>query len=457
MPSPRETRLSPRAIPREVRAILVRLGESGHRSWLVGGVVRDLLLGRARHDPGEFDVATPARPEEVTRLFPKVIPTGIEHGTVTVVEGGFRVEVTTFRGEGDYVDGRRPSVVTFHGDLTEDLARRDFTVNAMAWDPLAGELRDPFGGARDLGRRIVRAVGDARERFAEDGLRPLRAARFVSQLGFRLAKATRQAIPGALPVVSRVSRERIAEELSRLLVGPHAAAGLRTLADTGLLAVVVPRLAAVPADRIRHAVAVASEPFAACRGGRAGDARERCRLLRLAALLHVLPPEEARETVVALRLPGRVATGVVALCGKRRALDGDGPLSAAGGRPGVRRWLSDVGPELAPVLLELWAADARHQGARTRTRVAEVRALRVRVAAELRRGPPLGTADLAVGGSEVMRVLEVEGGREVGDALRYLLDLVLEDPDRNTKGRLSRYLHAWRETRARPGGEDPGH
>src|SRR5512139_2413585 len=115
MPRPREKRLAPRAVPREVRAILVRLGDAGHRSWLVGGVVRDLLLGRARHDPGEFDVATPARPDEVTRLFPKVIPTGIEHGTVTVVEAGFRVEVTTFRGEGDYVDGRRPSVVTFHG------------------------------------------------------------------------------------------------------------------------------------------------------------------------------------------------------------------------------------------------------------------------------------------------------------------------------------------------------
>ncbi|HQR31055.1 MAG TPA: tRNA cytidylyltransferase, partial [Anaeromyxobacteraceae bacterium] len=226
-------------VPAGVRGVLSRLRAAGHPSWVVGGVVRDLLLGRVRHDPDEFDVATPATPQQVQALFRKVVPTGIEHGTVTVLEDGARVEVTTFRGEGEYVDGRRPSSVTFHGDLDADLARRDFTVNAMAWDPLDGELRDPFGGRRDLSAGRIRAVGEARDRFAEDGLRPLRAVRFVSQLGFRLAPGTRAAIPGALPVVARVSRERMAEELSRLLVGPHSAAGLETLRATGLLGVVL--------------------------------------------------------------------------------------------------------------------------------------------------------------------------------------------------------------------------
>ncbi len=451
----REPRLRSRSVPRAVLDVLRRLRDGGHPSWLVGGVVRDLLLARSRHDPGEFDVATPAAPTEVQALFQKVIPTGIDHGTVTVVEGGARVEVTTFRGEGDYLDGRRPSQVTFHGDLEADLARRDFTVNAMAWDPLRDELRDPFGGRADLARKLIRAVGDPRQRFAEDGLRPLRAARFVSQLGFRLVPSTRDAIPGALGVVALVSRERMAEELSRLLVGPNAAAGLATLSSTGLLGIVLPRLAVLPPGRVRHAVAVASEPFASCRRTGAGVDRERCRLLRMAALLHVLPPEDAMHAVVEIRLPNRLATGVVALSGGRCALDEQGPPGLEGSPAEVRRWIAAVGRERAPLFLDLWRADARHQGARTAKRVDEVRRFRARVAAELRRQPPLSVAELALGGQEVMDLLPGISGRQVGEALRLLLDDVLDAPSRNTKSCLSGRLRAW--WGARSGGpEGPG-
>ena len=440
------SRLRADAVPDEVKAVLRRLGEAGHRSWLVGGVVRDLLLSRVRHDPGEFDLATPATPDQVQRLFRKVVPTGIEHGTVTVLEGSARVEVTTFRGEADYLDGRRPSRVTFHGDLEADLARRDFTINAMAWDPLAGELRDPFGGRADLARKRIRAVGTARERFGEDGLRPLRAVRFVSQLGCELAPATRRAIPAALPVVAQVSRERVAEELSRLLVGPHAAQGLRALSATGLLSVVLPRLGTMPAERIRHALAVASEPFPSCAGREDGD-RDRCRLLRLAALLHVLPPEEALQSVVELRLPNRVATAVVTLSGARRGLDDGPPPGLDGDGVEVRRFLSAAGREHAPLLLDLWTADARHQGPRSARRVAEVTRLRSRVSAELRRNPPLAVADLALGGTDVMEILGTPGGREVGEGLRHLLDAVLLDPAANTRAGLSGHLRDWWQAR----------
>jgi tRNA nucleotidyltransferase (CCA-adding enzyme) len=436
-------RLRARDIPVPVLGVLRRLTDAGHRAWLVGGVVRDLLLARARHDPDEFDVASKATPAEVQALFRKVIPTGIDHGTVTVVEGGARVEVTTFRGEEAYVDGRRPSRVTFHDDLEADLARRDFTVNAMAWDPLGGELRDPHGGRADLTRKLIRAVGDPRERFAEDGLRPLRGVRFVSQLGFRLAPSTRQAIPGALEVVSLVSRERVAEELSRLLVGPHAAEGIAALSATGLLPVVLPRLAALPRARVRHALAVASEPFALRRRAGQEDDRERRRLLRMAALLHVLPPEVARQAVVELRLPNRLATGVVALSGGFCALDENGPPGGEGGAAGTRRWLSSVGRERAPLFLALWKADARHQGARTASRVAEVRRFQARAAAELRGGAPLSVAELALGGKDIMAVLPGISGREVGEALRLLLDEVLEAPSANTRSRLSGRLRAW--------------
>jgi tRNA nucleotidyltransferase (CCA-adding enzyme) len=405
----------------------------------VGGLVRDLLLRRARTDPAEFDVATPATPDQVAPLFRRVIPTGVEHGTVTVLEGALRIEVTTFRGEGPYEDGRRPSAVTFHADLEADLARRDFTMNAMAWDPLAGpggEFRDPFGGAADVRRRIVRAVGDPRARFEEDGLRPLRAVRFAAQLGAVLEPRTRAAIRPALPVVDRVSRERVAEEVTRLLAAPHAARGIALLAGTGLLPRLLPAAAALPPRALAHAVAVASAPFRPA----AGDP-ERLRLLRLAALLHRLPPDAARAEVLALRMPNRVGDGV-------RDLLAAGPCRGAAGAAWprtpaeVRRWLSSVGPRRAPDVLALWGADAAHQGARSGRLAAEVRALSRRVAGVLAERPPLAVGDLALDGRAVMGVLGT-GGPAVGEALRHLLALVLDDPARNRAEVLEGALRAW--------------
>jgi tRNA nucleotidyltransferase (CCA-adding enzyme) len=419
--------------------VLERLRGAGHRSWLVGGVVRDLLVGRRRPDPAEFDVATPATPAEVAPLFRRVVPTGIEHGTVTVLEGGCRIEITTFRGEGPYEDGRRPSSVTFHTDLEADLARRDFTMNALAWDPLAGpagEFRDPFGGEADIRRRVIRAVGDPRERFEEDGLRPLRAVRFAAQHGARLEPRTRAAIAPAGPAVRRVSRERVAEEVSRLLVAPHADRGIALLAETGLLDVLFPGLEPLPPRDRRHAVAVASAPFRAA----AGDP-ERLRTLRLAGLLHPVLPGEARDEVLALRLPNRVGDGV-------RDLLAAGPclgrrLDPLPRRPAeVRRWLSRVGPGRAADLLSLWGADASHQGARAGRLEAAVRALRRRVAGVLAARPPLATGDLALDGRQVMAVLGT-AGPAVGEALRHLLDVVLEEPARNDRATLESELRSW--------------
>jgi tRNA nucleotidyltransferase (CCA-adding enzyme) len=280
MPLPAPLRRA--VFPPDVTRVLSRLAEAGHRSWVVGGAVRDLLLHRPR-PPLDFDLATPATPQQVTALFPRVIPTGVEHGTVTILTTGkLKLEVTTFRGEGAYTDGRRPESVTFHTDLEEDLARRDFTINAMAFDPLARTLADPFDGQRDLRAGVIRAVGDAGERFAEDGLRPLRAVRFAGQLGFALHPATRRAIRGALPVVGRVSRERVAEELSRLAVSPHVARAFDLLGATGLLEVIAPPLAGLPPARRRHLGRMA----AALRGspGAPPDLA-----LRLTALVHAAP------------------------------------------------------------------------------------------------------------------------------------------------------------------------
>src|SRR6058998_831511 len=191
-------------------AVLRTLRAAGKQAWIAGGAVRDLLRGKAADD---FDVATDALPEQVVKLFPRVIPTGAQHGTVTVLSGEHKIEVTTFRGEGPYLDGRRPSSVTFLGDIEGDLARRDFTVNAIAWDPLSDDLRDPFGGVGDLERHRLRAVGDPLARFREDGLRPLRAIRFASTLRLALDRPTEKAIPETLDIFAKVAWERIRDEL----------------------------------------------------------------------------------------------------------------------------------------------------------------------------------------------------------------------------------------------------
>ncbi len=205
-------------IPADVLAVCQRLRAAGRQAHLVGGGVRDLLLGRS---PADFDLATDARPEAVLELFGRsfAIPTGLKHGTVTVLTEGPRrpVEVTTFRGEGAYFDGRRPSSVTYVDSLAEDLSRRDFTMNAVAFDPVDGRLTDPFDGRGDLRRRLVRAVGDPLVRFREDGLRPMRAVRQAAQLEFEIDPPTLAAIPATLEVFRKVSAERVRDELFKLL------------------------------------------------------------------------------------------------------------------------------------------------------------------------------------------------------------------------------------------------
>jgi tRNA nucleotidyltransferase (CCA-adding enzyme) len=424
------------SLPGPLLDVLRRLGGAGHRSWIVGGAVRDLLLRRHR-ETNDFDVATPATPQEVMALFRKVVPTGVEHGTVTVIADGLALEVTTFRGEGRYVDGRRPESVTFHRDLEADLARRDLTINALAWDPLGGEFRDPHGGRRDLARRVVRAVGVAEERFAEDGLRPMRAVRFAAQLGYRLAPATRAAIPGALAVVRKVAVERISEELGRLVVARHAAAGVALLRSTGLLEVVLPRLAAEPPRALEHAVRVLArvppEPAA-----------------RFAALLHVVGAAAAERTLLALRQPRRVSDEVAALLRGHACLVATpaGALPRAAGD--VRRFLSRTGPHRASTLVALARAEAAAlPPARARAAAREVKKLERGISQILRGAPPLLPQDLALDGREAMRVLAVPPGPEIGEALRHLLDRVLDDPALNTPDALEAELRRWWAARAR--------
>lgn len=220
-------------IPSEVEYFLRRLCDSGYEAYLVGGCVRDFLLGEA---PNDFDVTTSALPEETAAVFAsdRVVATGLKHGTVTVLHGGVSVEITTYRTEGAYSDGRHPDSVAFTRSLVEDLRRRDFTVNAMAMD-IDGRIEDPFGGREDLNARLLRAVGNPETRFFEDALRILRVFRFCAKLGFAVEPQTLAAAFALSPRLEMVSRERVFAELDKLLCAPHAADALSLMADGGVL------------------------------------------------------------------------------------------------------------------------------------------------------------------------------------------------------------------------------
>ena len=199
------------------RECLERLKSAGYAAYPVGGCVRDVLLGR---EPGDVDICTAAHPEAVMALFPRAVPTGIVHGTVTIPTEDGNVEITTFRRDGDYADARHPDSVSFDAGLLEDLRRRDFTVNAMAMDS-DGEVIDPLGGRKDLRSKIIRCVGEADRRFSEDALRMLRGVRFAAQLGFEIEEGTRAAMRRNAPLTAKVSRERIKAEMEKTLLSPR--------------------------------------------------------------------------------------------------------------------------------------------------------------------------------------------------------------------------------------------
>ena len=271
--------MEPFSPPAPVLAALQRLRQCGFEAWAVGGCVRDSLLGRPPHD---WDITTSALPHQTMEVFSgfRLLQTGLHHGTVTLLLEEEAIEITTYRVDGPYSDGRRPDSVTFTPNLEEDLARRDFTVNAMAWNPWQG-LRDPFGGQNDLSARLIRCVGDAQTRFEEDALRVARAIRFAAQLGFAIHPATASAVHRCAPTISRVARERIWPELVGLCCGPSAVPVLLEYGD--VVGAMLPQLQPMlghPQHNIHHIHDVWQHSVYAL-----GHVEPHPRL-RLAALLH---------------------------------------------------------------------------------------------------------------------------------------------------------------------------
>jgi len=435
--SPEARRSYAHALP-----VLERLRSAGHEAYLVGGGIRDLLLDRV---PGDWDVATSAPPEGVLELWPEAIPTGLAHGTVLVAEEGKHVEVTTYRTEGPYRDGRHPDWVRFGASLEEDLQRRDFRINALAFDPGTQRLVDPTGGVEDLERRVLAAVGDAEERFGEDGLRPLRGIRLAVGLDFGIEPGTLDAMAARRDVVAGVARERIRVEFMKLLEAHRPSRGIELLRRTGLLEIVLPELlesVGVSQNRF-HAYDVYEHSL------RALDAAPRDRpLVRLAALLHdvgkprtrsgpegeasfyghqTVGAEMTREALDRLRFSREDRERVAGLVEEHMFHYTPDWSSAA-----VRRFLRRIGPGNVTELFALRAADdaAHGTGKDSRDTLAE---LGSRIEGVQLREEALTVRDLAVGGRDIMDALGLAPGPEVGRVLETLLERVLEQPDLNTR------------------------
>lgn len=436
-------------VPEDVLGICRRLRERGKRGWIVGGCVRDLLRGEPAKD---WDVATDARPDEVVASFRKVIPTGILHGTVTVVVRGVPYEVTTLRGDGTYSDGRRPDRVEFVDDITADLARRDFTMNAIAIDPVDGHLIDPFGGRRDLEAKIIRAVGDPGERFAEDGLRVLRAARFAATLESALDPETERAMGSARShqTFRCVSAERVRDEWLKAMRARRPSVAFEIMRRTELLAITCPEMMeSVGCEQNRwHAYDVWGHAMACL------DACKPEPVLRVAALMHDIGKPRTREfsektsdytfyehervgaemaepILARLRFSNDERARIVALIRHHLICYDDSWTDAA-----VRRWVRRVTPALAPDLYEIGVADALGKGREVTEDIATIGRLRARVEALLAAGAALSAKDLAVNGSILMKELGIPPSRVVGEILERLVEVVTEEPEANTPERL---------------------
>ncbi|HKA89567.1 MAG TPA: HDIG domain-containing protein [Haliangiales bacterium] len=443
--------MKPADVPAAALAVCRRLHAAGHEAYVVGGCVRDALLGRAADD---WDIATGAHPEDVRKLFAKTIPTGIAHGTVTVLIGGEPIEVTTFRGEGAYSDARRPDYVVFGVTLEEDLGRRDFTINAMAYDPEVDRLVDPFGGEADLRAGVLRAVGDPVARFREDGLRILRAARLLAKLELTLDPATEAGVPAALESLARVSAERVRDELVKLLAARRPSLGLAVLQRTGALAAILPELAegvGVRQNRF-HLYDVWDHTLATV------DATPGDPIVRLGALLHDVAkprtaaprpdaPEEntfyrhdavgadmAEAILRRLRFSNAERERVVRMVANHMFWYTPEWTDAA-----VRRFVRKVGPDALADLFALRTGDVIGRG-RGEDPDAELAELRARVDRVLAEEQALSIGDLAIDGTDVMRALGIPPGRKVGEVLQALLERVIEEPTLNERERLLELL-----------------
>lgn len=426
-------------IPEKVKFIIDELQKKGYEAYAVGGCVRDALLGRT---PNDWDITTSALPEAIISCFSHTIPTGIKHGTVTVMIEKEPFEVTTYRIDGEYSDNRHPDNVTFTSNLKEDLSRRDFTINAMAYNGISG-ITDLFGGMDDLKKGIVRTVGSPNERFNEDALRMIRAIRFSCQLGFQIDKPTFDSIRLNCELIKNVSIERIRDEFSKILLSEHPSKGIENLRTAGLLQYFMPEILPMVGfdqknphhdkDVYYHTLSVV-------------DNTEPDLILRLSALLHdiakpltftmddkgtghfyehnVKGVEISEYILKRLRYDNLTIKKVSSLVFDHMSRYSNLKDSA------VKRIITRVGIENLDDLFRLQIADIK--GSAPPYDYSGIDYLKNRCEQILEQKQPLSVKDIALNGEDIMK-LGYKPGRLIGETLNYLLEKVLESPELNNK------------------------
>lgn len=455
--------------------LLIEFGKifskAGYKAYLVGGAVRDMIMKVPAHD---WDIATNATPQDVIKLFKFVVPTGIEHGTVTVHFKGNEIEVTTFRTEAGYSDGRHPDSINYAATIEEDLARRDFTMNAIAASLEDGAITDPYGGQDDIKNKLIRTVGIAHERFMEDGLRPVRALRFASKLGFSIENNTYSEIfkKEIQAKAASISIERFRDEFEKIMASPKPSVGLKLLEETGLLDIFIPEFkvcrGCIQSDyRAFHKFDVLDHLFYACDGAPSDKLN-----VRLAALFHDIGKPAAKkimhETVldgekndgstkeietitfynheafsekitqklmIRLKFSNDMISNVCHLV-KEHMFHYETNWSEAA----VRRFIIRVKPECLEDLYDLRIADMygmynEKVDLRYSASVKLLLELKARVEKELSKKTALSLKSLAVNGRDLMQ-LGIPAGKELGRILNELLECVIEDPAMNDKEKL---------------------
>lgn len=426
-------------IPGNVKYIIDEFYKNNYEAFMVGGCIRDALLCKT---PKDYDIATSAKPEITEKLFEKTIPTGIKHGTVTVLIANEPYEVTTYRTEGEYKDNRRPDEVYFVSDIKEDLSRRDFTINAFAYNSREG-LKDFFGGMNDLNNKLIRSVGDANKRFNEDALRMLRAIRFSTQLNFDIEENTLNAITDNKDLIKNISAERIRDELCKILISKNVRKGLNLLKECGLLQIIIPEI--VPSigfdqKNMHHFEDVFNHTLSVI---------EKCPEdlnIRLAALLHDIGKPDvfflddngngrffghntksekiARDILNRLRFDNKTIKTVCILVREHmNVLDNASNLA-------IKRLINRVSKENIYSLLALQKADILSLKDPS-VALYKVSDMKNKIDNIINSNTPLTVKDLAIDGGKLIKELQIKPGKLVGDILNHLLELVLKNPELN--------------------------
>lgn len=408
-------------MPSEVKFIISELESHEYEAFAVGGCIRDSLLGRT---PNDWDITTSAKPEEVKGIFHRTVDTGIKHGTVTVLIGKKSFEITTYRVDGAYTDGRHPESVRYSKYLKEDLRRRDFTINAFAYNDEVG-LRDEFYGFRDMEWKIIRAVGNAEDRFSEDALRMMRAIRFAAQLGFNIELNTYNAIIKLAPNIKKVSAERIQVELTKTLMSDHPEVTIE-YAKTGLFVEILPvlydTLSGISAQKTLELLKYVP----------------RMVIMRYAALLRYRTPEEARDVLRKLKLDNFTINTVTKLVEYQNDINDvieENDIS-------VREAIHKYGTDLLELMFVFAEADGRmkreYTGFNSRGRNVHLKTIKRLYDEILERGDCVDLKGLAVNGSDLMELGIV--GEQIGETLNWLLHIVMENPALNNKNTLISFV-----------------